>query len=114
MQRSFFTIQLYLNDSAEALGIPPAEAEDDKKEWHEERTEKKSADDILRGGATTFHYKDRRLDVHPKAGRVLIFQHSRLRHSGDFVTSGTKYTMRSDLMYKLVGTEEQLREYRER
>jgi hypothetical protein len=43
----------------------------------------------------------RRLDVHPKAGRVLLFQHKGLLHSGDYVTAGTKYTMRTDLMYEL-------------
>lgn len=57
---------------------------------------------MLRGGATTFHsYNERRrLDVDPKAGRVLIFQHRNLFHSGDDVTAGIKYTMRSDLMYE--------------
>lgn len=57
----------------------------------------------LRGGATTFHSADlqRRLDVDPKIGRALIFQHRRLLHSGDKVISGIKYTMRSDIMYEL-------------
>lgn len=41
-----------------------------------------------------------RIDVDPKAGRVLIFQHRRLLHSGDEVQSGVKYTVRSDLMYE--------------
>jgi hypothetical protein len=43
------------------------------------------------------------LDVDPKAGRVLIFQHRRLLHSGDTVSAGIKYTMRSDLMYEWEG-----------
>ena len=60
------------------------------------------ASDLLRGGATTFHLGDRRLDVDPKIGRVLIFQHSRLLHSGDEVISGIKYTMRSDIMFNMV------------
>lgn len=57
---------------------------------------------MLRGGATTFHSRDmkERLDVDPKVGRVLIFQHRRLLHSGDDVVSGIKYTMRSDLMFR--------------
>jgi hypothetical protein len=42
-----------------------------------------------------------RLDVDPKIGRVLIFQHRRLLHSGDDVVDGIKLTMRSDIMYKL-------------
>lgn len=40
-------------------------------------------------------------DVLPKAGRVLLFQHRDLIHSGDDVLSGTKYTMRTDLLYSL-------------
>lgn len=40
-------------------------------------------------------------DVLPKAGRILLFQHRDLIHSGDDVLSGTKYTMRTDLMYSL-------------
>lgn len=40
-------------------------------------------------------------DVLPKAGRILLFQHRDLIHSGDDVLSGTKYTMRTDLLYSL-------------
>ncbi|KAF2868854.1 hypothetical protein BDV95DRAFT_579505 [Massariosphaeria phaeospora] len=78
-ERSYFTLHLYLND---------AEGKDGQEE--------------LEGGATTFHALDmiRRVDVVPKAGRVLMFQHRSLLHSGDDVISGTKYTMRSDLMYR--------------
>ncbi|KAI1874060.1 uncharacterized protein JN550_002639 [Neoarthrinium moseri] len=79
--RTHFTVHLYLNDSkAEAGG---------------------EAD--LEGGATSFLSSDekRKLDVDPKAGRVLIFQHRRLYHSGDDVKSGTKYTVRTDIMYEL-------------
>lgn len=42
----------------------------------------------------------------PKAGRVLIFQHRRLYHAGDDVVKGTKYAMRTDILYKLVKPEE--------
>lgn len=57
---------------------------------------------MLVGGATTFHSTDKehRLDVHPKVGRVLIFQQRGLLHSGDEVKGGVKFTMRSDLMYE--------------
>ena len=77
--RTIFTIHLYLNNSK-------AEVEDAE----------------LVGGATTFYSNDerRRIDVDPKAGRVLIFQHRRLNHSGDNVIAGTKYTMRTDIMYE--------------
>lgn len=62
-------------------------------------------EDELEGGATSFLSKDetRRLDVNPKTGSVLIFQHRSLYHEGAIVTKGTKYTMRTDLLYKLDG-----------
>jgi hypothetical protein len=86
-----------LNDSAAALGALDAKDTDGK--------DANPDDGLLRGGATTFHSRDhtRRLDVDPKAGRVLIFQQPRLLHSGDDVISGTKYTMRSDLMFEFEG-----------
>lgn len=89
-QRSFYTYHIYLNDSAQALGIAEGSEED------------KANPDLLRGGATTFWSSagKRRLDVDPKAGRVLIFQHRMLLHSGDEVTQGTKFTIRSDVMYE--------------
>ncbi|KAF7976130.1 hypothetical protein HWV62_7421 [Athelia sp. TMB] len=76
-QRTWYTLQLYLNDSVASGGD-------------------------LKGGATTFLSTDesRRVDVEPKMGRVLLFQHAHLLHSGDEVTQGTKYTMRSDLLYE--------------
>ncbi|KAL7623111.1 hypothetical protein AAE478_006790 [Parahypoxylon ruwenzoriense] len=75
-----YTLHLYLNDSRQEVG--------------------EGAD--LVGGATSFlsSNQDRRLDVDPKAGRVLIFQHRRLYHSGDDVKEGIKYTMRTDIMYR--------------
>jgi hypothetical protein len=62
----------------------------------------------LVGGATSFLSGDgkRKVDVDPKAGRVLIFQHHRLYHAGDDVVKGTKYAMRTDIQYKLVKPEE--------
>ena len=88
-QESYYTIQLYLNDSAQELGIPePANGETDPRIVG-------SADkppELVRGGATTFHSRkgEHRLDVNPKAGRVLIFQHKGLLHSGDDVKAGVK------------------------
>ncbi|KAI2624074.1 oxidoreductase domain-containing protein [Xylaria nigripes] len=81
MLMTFMTVHLYLNDSKQVVG---------------------SGADLV-GGATSFLSRDesRKLDVDPKAGRVLIFQHKKLRHSGADVKSGTKYTVRTDIMYKL-------------
>ncbi|KAI0885891.1 uncharacterized protein GGS22DRAFT_162233 [Annulohypoxylon maeteangense] len=75
-----YTLHLYLNDSKQEVG---------------EKSE-------LVGGATSFlsSNQERKLDVDPKAGRILIFQHRRLYHSGDEVKAGTKYTMRTDIMYR--------------
>jgi len=77
-ERSYFTLHLYLNDP---------EGEDGR--------------EALEGGATTFHSWSmrERIDVVPRCGRVLMFQHRGLLHSGDDVLSGTKLTMRTDLMY---------------
>ncbi|KAI0134316.1 oxidoreductase domain-containing protein [Xylariales sp. AK1849] len=79
--RTHFTVHLYLNDSRAVAGD---EAE-------------------LVGGATSFlsYNEMRKVDVDPKAGRVLIFQHRRLYHSGDDVKAGIKYTVRTDIMYEL-------------
>ncbi|KAF1955181.1 oxidoreductase domain-containing protein [Byssothecium circinans] len=78
-ERSYFTLHLYLNDAA----------------------------DQLKGGATTFHSwnMQKQIDVAPKAGRILLFQHRDLLHSGEDVVSGTKYTMRTDIMYTKEETE---------
>jgi hypothetical protein len=80
MVRTHMTVHLYLNDSQQVVGP--------------------SAD--LIGGATSFLSGDnrRKMDVDPKAGRVLIFQHDWLTHSGDDVKAGTKYTLRTDIMYE--------------
>jgi hypothetical protein len=83
--KTIFTVHLYLNDSKQNVG---------------EGAE-------LEGGATSFLSDDesRRVDVDPKAGRVLIFQHRKLLHSGDDVKAGVKYTMRTDIMYEMVSQE---------
>lgn len=84
-ETSFFTLHLYLNESSpDSLEGP------------------------LEGGATTFHSctKDESYDVEPKIGRVLIFQHKRLLHSGADVLNGVKLTLRTDLMYQKVEVEE--------
>ncbi|KAG9237673.1 hypothetical protein BJ875DRAFT_369454 [Amylocarpus encephaloides] len=90
--RSYYTIHVYLNDSEQvhdhliSLDTEPP---------------KDSPDTVLKGGATRFHGYHGYLDADPKIGRVLIFQQRGLWHSGDDVASGVKYTMRSDIMYRL-------------
>jgi hypothetical protein len=78
-RHTVFTVHLYLNDSKQE--VPGAE---------------------LDGGSTAFYSFDesRKIDVYPKAGRVLIFQHRQILHSGDPVVAGTKYSVRTDIMYE--------------
>jgi prolyl 4-hydroxylase len=49
------------------------------------------------GGATKF--LDYEIEVVPKTGMALLFQH-RILHEGAVVTNGTKYVLRSDVMYR--------------
>ena len=49
------------------------------------------------GGATSFH--DWGIDVAPRTGMALIFQHL-LLHEGCELIAGTKYVLRSDVMYE--------------
>jgi hypothetical protein len=81
-ERSFFTMHLYLNDA-----------------------EGENGEVLLEGGATSFHSWDMRCSMYipPKCGRVLLFQHEDLLHSGDDVSRGTKFTMRTDLLYAVEG-----------
>ncbi|KAG9127806.1 hypothetical protein FRC07_008998 [Ceratobasidium sp. 392] len=85
-QISYYTLQLYLNGSAEEL----------------------------EGGATRFWRavgRDRRkaesgqnvrqfVDVDPRVGRALIFEQKGLLHSGEDVKKGIKITVRTDLMFE--------------
>ncbi|XP_025087896.1 prolyl 4-hydroxylase 1-like [Pomacea canaliculata] len=68
-EMSFITIQIYLNDGFE-------------------------------GGSTTFMSLDgrQRLEVVPKAGSVLVFQHN-IYHEGSVLKEGRKYSVRTDVMY---------------
>jgi len=74
-EESFITIQLYLNEGFE-------------------------------GGNTTFISSSSKADnvgVVPRIGRVLVFQHDIL-HEGSLLVQGTKYTMRTDVMYRKLET----------
>ena len=50
------------------------------------------------GGGTTKFY-DHECEVAPRTGHALLFQHMQL-HEGAVVTSGVKYVLRSDVMYR--------------
>ncbi|CAM1500540.1 Fc.00g097020.m01.CDS01 [Cosmosporella sp. VM-42] len=79
--QTHYTVHLYLNDSIQ--NDPQSE---------------------LVGGATAFLERrgGKRVDVNPKAGSVLIFQHKGLFHEGAKVNKGIKYTMRTDILYEWV------------
>ncbi|KZV85051.1 hypothetical protein EXIGLDRAFT_654425, partial [Exidia glandulosa HHB12029] len=89
-ERSFYTLHLYLDDSIEGLSSDPFASKGAG-----------SSNVELSGGATTFYTDDMKaqIDVFPRAGRVLIFQHRALLHAGADVHAGVKYTMRTDLMF---------------
>lgn len=85
VHKSFVTLHLYLSDDKNS-------------------EEGGKAQGSLAGGATRFWAPDKKhfLDVEPRVGRVLIFQQRMLVHSGEPVTGGLKYTMRSDFLYEEV------------
>ncbi|KAJ7633283.1 hypothetical protein FB45DRAFT_524452 [Roridomyces roridus] len=84
-QRTFYTVQFYLPSDAsgsEASFLPP------------------------QGGSTRFKRRtDKKAyaDVESIPGRVLVFQHAELLHTGEEVTGGVKCTVRSDILYERVG-----------
>lgn len=80
---ALFTVHLYLNDSVVEAGRANAD---------------------MVGGATRFYSFDhmRKVDVDPRAGRVLVFAHRGMYHSGEDVVEGVKYSVRADVMFKRV------------
>lgn len=65
--------------------------------------------DNFTGGATTFYqwqagYIDKERPTHvitPKKGQALIFEHQQC-HEGSVILTGTKYVLRTDVMYRAV------------
>lgn len=87
-ERSWLTVHLYLN------GSPTVKAD---------QTQLCQDEEPLQGGATRFFgfdEADKVLDINPQTGACLVFQHRGLVHSGEDVVSGTKYTMRTDIMFR--------------
>ena len=52
----------------------------------------------FKDGFTTFRSGERYLDVKPRTGSILLFQHDIL-HEGVTVIQGSKYLLRTDVMY---------------
>lgn len=55
--------------------------------------------DDFGGGSTDFDTRQDLLRVTPRAGMALVFEHP-LRHQGAPVTTGRKYVLRTDVMYR--------------
>lgn len=53
--------------------------------------------DDFEGGETSFPPLEQ--VVSPRAGRAVLFQHA-VEHAGEVVTRGTKYVLRSDVLYR--------------
>lgn len=89
---TFLTVHLYLNGGDDSSGLIEGVGDDNEKP--------------LQGGATRFFGMSGKngWDLDPKTGSVLVFQHRNLLHSGEDVLQGTKYTMRSDVIYEKVET----------
>jgi len=68
-----------------------------------------SATEGFEGGATVFLDSISKQPTHsivPKEGTALIFLQDEMLHFGEKVTNGTKYIMRTDIMYLRDGIEE--------
>jgi len=99
---SYLTIHVYLNGNV-------ANIEDDATEHIKLQKAKVPIDELpLQGGATRFFEPRammRYFDVIPETGACLVFQHRGLVHSGEDVLQGTKYTLRTDVMYEKIDQE---------
>jgi len=95
---SFVTVHVYLNGDA-------AEIKDNSVGYVKQQKTKLPIDELpLKGGSTRFFSMNlkRHLDVVPATGACLVFQHRGLLHSGEDVIQGTKYTVRTDVMYEKI------------
>ena len=99
---SYLTVHVYLNGKG-------ANIENDPVGYVKQQKAKLPIEELpLQGGATRFfepRAMKRYFDVIPETGACLVFQHRGLVHSGDDVVQGTKYTMRTDVMYEKVDQE---------
>ncbi|KAL5359107.1 hypothetical protein BJX96DRAFT_164215 [Aspergillus floccosus] len=99
-EKSFYTVHLYLNGEGEQDAEELRQAEIRVGEQGDVNLD---VEGMLLGGATSFmprfEEQKRLLRVFPKTGSVLVFQQKSLLHGGDPVFRGTKYTMRTDIMY---------------
>lgn len=97
---SFLTVHLYLN------GDPIASRHAGPEEGACVSDEDRDNQPLV-GGATRFfswREEEKYFDYSPIMGSCIVFQHRDLVHSGEDVKQGTKYTMRTDVMYEKLET----------
>lgn len=107
---SYATLYLFLNGGLTTVNALPSSESSSETFQNEPQqpsttcTSLSEEMEILEGGSTRFWGagKNRQswVDVPARTGRVLVFQHKGLTHSGEPVIKGSKFTMRTDLMYK--------------
>ncbi|KAJ1337807.1 2OG-Fe(II) oxygenase [Microdochium nivale] len=106
--KSFLTCQVYLSDAADPGEGEVQGASSEGVSAADITTA--SGNDAATGGTTRFWGTPGSPEEHcfvevvPKAGRVLVFQQRMLWHSGEPVTAGQKFAMRTDLMYRRIFT----------
>ncbi|KAK6358984.1 hypothetical protein TWF696_000156 [Orbilia brochopaga] len=105
-ESSLFTFHLYLNNNT---GDVPLEGGATRFwQYGASLVQEMSPAKMKKRGITPPEY----YDVAPIPGRVLIFQHAYLVHSGEPITKGIKLTIRSDFLYERIPEEEEEMEYR--
>ena len=90
-EESFITIQLYLNEGFEGGNTT----------FISSSSKADNVGVVPRYIMILFHCKI--FTPVPRIGRVLVFQHDIL-HEGSILVQGTKYTMRTDVMYRKLET----------
>ncbi|RMJ27047.1 P4Hc [Aspergillus sp. HF37] len=102
-EMSLYTIHVYLNGAGEQ---DLSELESESQQRATDATPNADVQGTLLGGATSFipryEEKETQVRVFPRTGSVLVFQQNGLMHGGDPVVRGTKYTLRTDVMYAQV------------
>ncbi|KAF3931954.1 hypothetical protein ABW20_dc0101731 [Dactylellina cionopaga] len=105
-ESSLFTFHLYLNSNTGSVPLQGGATRFWENDAHL-KYELSAAQMKKRGLKPAQFY-----DVAPTPGRVLVFQHAFLVHSGEPITAGIKLTIRTDFMYEKVPEEEEEIEYR--
>ncbi|KAF8880309.1 hypothetical protein BD779DRAFT_1549543 [Infundibulicybe gibba] len=85
-RKSRVTLQVYLNDEGLSGGAT--------------RIVGRNRSIVGRTGIVYGPNEEVWVDIEPKIGRVLIFQQGRVWYSGEEVTAGMKYTMKTDFLFK--------------